>query len=75
MLVHCQHGVTRTAKFLTIYDIAFRNISADQSLAMQPKFGREDHNVHVKAFVREFEMQHSRLYPEATAAKLDVLRH
>jgi hypothetical protein len=75
MLVHCQHGVTRTAKFLTIYDIAFRGVTADQSLAAQPKFGREDHNVHVKAFVREFELQHLRLYPEATASKLDVLRH
>lgn len=75
MLVHCQHGVTRTAKLLTIYDIAFRGMTADQSLAAQPKFGREDHNIHVKAFVREFELQHARLYPDATAAKLDVLRN
>ncbi len=74
MLVHCQHGVTRTAKFLAIYDIAFRNRTADETFAAQPKFGREDHNVNVKAFVRDFETRHQRLYPGATADKLDVLK-
>lgn len=75
MLVHCQHGVTRTAKFLAIYDIAFRHMTAEQTMAAQPTFGREDHNVHVKAFIRNFDISHQRLYPHATAEKLDVLRH
>ncbi len=74
LLVHCQHGVTRTAKFLAIYDIAFRDKSAQESLAAQPLFGREDHNVHVRAFVQSFEKEHKKLYPSATSGSLDVLR-
>ena len=74
MLVHCQHGVTRTAKFLAMYDIAFRNKSADESLAAQPLFGREDHNVNVRAFSKNFEKQHNRIYPLATAESLKVLK-
>lgn len=74
MLVHCQHGVTRTAKFLAIYDIAFRGKTAEETFQTQPKWGRDDHNVHVKAFVRSFERAHKKLYPTATADRLDVLR-
>jgi protein tyrosine phosphatase (PTP) superfamily phosphohydrolase (DUF442 family) len=74
MLVHCQHGVTRTAKFLTIYDIVFRGMSADDSLAAQPKYGRQDHNVNVRAFARDFETRHERLFPDATAKSLDMLK-
>ena len=74
LLVHCQHGVTRTAKFLAIYDIAFRTMTARDSLAAQPRFGREEHNVHVRAFARNFETSHRRVYPAAVPAKLDVLR-
>ena len=50
LLVHCQHGVTRTAKLLALYDIAFRGMSARDSLQRMPLFGRRDHNVAVKAF-------------------------
>ncbi|MCA9039390.1 MAG: hypothetical protein KDA65_03480 [Planctomycetaceae bacterium] len=74
MIVHCQHGVTRTAKFLSIYDIIFRDMSADQSLDAQPLFGRDDHNVNVKAFVHNFEKQYQELYPQAKANSLEVLR-
>lgn len=75
MLVHCQHGVTRTAKFLTIYDIAYRGKTAEQSLAAQPLLGRDDHNVHVWGFARNFEKQHKTLFPAATAQQLEILRH
>ncbi len=74
MLVHCQHGVTRTAKFLTIYDIAFRGQTAEQSLSAQPLFGRKDHNVNVRAFAKNFEQQHKLLYPFASADNIKVLR-
>jgi predicted protein tyrosine phosphatase len=75
MLVHCQHGVTRTSKFLAIYDMCFRGKSADESLAAQPLFGRDRHNVNVSAFCHEFEKERNSLYPQATASRLDVLRH
>lgn len=75
MLVHCQHGVTRTSKFLAIYDMCFRGMSAERSLAAQPLFGRERHNVNVQAFCREFEKSHPALFPDATASRLDVLRN
>lgn len=75
MLVHCQHGVTRTSKFLAIYDICFRGKSAEDSLKAQPLFGRDQHNVNVQAFCREFEKNHPQLYPDATASRLDVLRN
>ena len=74
MLVHCQHGVTRTSKFLSMYDIVFREMSAEESLAAQPLFGRSDHNVHIKAFVKEFAKHHKRIVPTASAEKLKVLR-
>ncbi|GAB4150175.1 MAG: hypothetical protein Tsb009_24850 [Planctomycetaceae bacterium] len=75
MLVHCQHGVTRTAKFLTIYDILYRGKSAEDSLAAQPLFGRKDHNVNVRAFVKNFEKEHKTLFPTATAERLKPLRN
>jgi protein tyrosine/serine phosphatase len=74
MLIHCQHGVTRTAKLLTIYDIVFRKMSAEESLAAQALFGRDEHNVYVRAFCRNFEEQHEKLYPKITFDRLDVLR-
>ena len=74
MLVHCQHGVTRTAKFLAIYDIVMRGRTAESSLKAQPPFGRDRHNVHVTAFARQFETAHKTLYPRVSAADLGVLR-
>jgi hypothetical protein len=73
LLVHCQHGVTRTAKVLTMYDILFRGKTAEQSLAAMPLFGREAYPVSVRAFAKNFEARHAQLYPQA-AGKLDVLR-
>lgn len=74
MLVHCQHGVTRTAKFLTIYDVVFRGKTANESLADQPLFGRDDHNVNVKAFAKIFEHAYKQTFPTASADSLNVLR-
>ncbi len=73
MLVHCQHGVTRTAKVLAMYDILKKHDTADHSLGQMPLFGRDAYNVSVYAFARDFEKRHDQLYPQA-AAKLDVLR-
>jgi protein tyrosine/serine phosphatase len=74
MLVHCQHGVTRTAKFLAMYDIVFRGKSAEESLAAQPLFGRDEHNVNVRAFSKNFEQKHEQIYPYASADNLQELR-
>jgi predicted protein tyrosine phosphatase len=73
ILVHCQHGVTRTAKVLAIYDILHRHMTAQQSIAAMPLFGRDDYNVSVHAFARDFEAKHNKLFPDV-AGKLDVLR-
>jgi protein tyrosine phosphatase (PTP) superfamily phosphohydrolase (DUF442 family) len=73
LLVHCQHGVTRTAKVLAMYDILFRGMTAEQSIAVMPLFGRTDYSVSVRAFARNFEEQHGKLYPQ-TVGKLDVLK-
>ena len=74
MLVHCRHGVTRTAKLLAMYDIAFRGKTAEQTLAHQPLWGRDRHNVHVAAFAGEFETAHRGLYPGVAAADSGVTR-
>ena len=55
MLVHCQHGVTRTSMFLTAYDIIRRHKTADDSLAVQPTFGHARADVHVHTFAQNFE--------------------
>lgn len=74
MLVHCQHGVTRTAKFLAIYDMLYRGMSGEESLAKQPLFGRDDHNVNIWAFVKNLEEEDSVLHSSANAENLEVLR-
>jgi len=74
MLVHCQHGVTRTAKFLAMYDIVFRGKTAEESLSAQPLFSRDEHNVNVRAFSKNFEKQHAQIYPYASADSLKALR-
>ncbi|MBS0262515.1 MAG: dual specificity protein phosphatase family protein [Planctomycetes bacterium] len=73
MLVHCQHGVTRTAKVLVMYDILYRHMTAEQSIAAMPLFRHNDYPVSVRAFARNFEEQYQQLYPQA-AGKLDILR-
>lgn len=55
ILLHCQHGVTRTAKALSIYDILFQGMTAEESLGRMPLFGRDQHNVAIVAFARDFE--------------------
>jgi hypothetical protein len=60
ILVHCEHGVTRTSKFLAIYDISMRGMSADESLEAQPLFGRETQCPRVEEFARAFEQQLTR---------------
>ena len=73
LLVHCQHGVTRTAKVLAMYDILFRGMTAEQSIAAMPLFGRETYPVSVTTFAHNFEDAHRRLYPRV-ADKLKILR-
>lgn len=73
LLVHCQHGVTRTAKVLAIYDILYRNQTAVQSIDAMPRFGRSDYSVSVRAFANDFEKRHRELYPQAEH-RLGVLR-
>jgi protein tyrosine phosphatase (PTP) superfamily phosphohydrolase (DUF442 family) len=73
MLVHCQHGVTRTAKVLSMYDILFKGMSAQDSIDKMPRFGRDDYGVSVRSFARDFEKKHSQLFP-AAANRLDPLR-
>jgi Tyrosine phosphatase family len=73
LLVHCQHGVTRTAKVLAMYDILHRRKTAAESLASMPLFGRDEYSVSVQAFAKDFEKRHAELYPLA-AGRLDILR-
>lgn len=73
LLVHCQHGVTRTAKVLAMYDILFRGMTAEQSIAAMPRFGRDEYPVSVRAFAKNFEVRRAELYPQAKG-KLDILR-
>ncbi|MFN0054197.1 MAG: fused DSP-PTPase phosphatase/NAD kinase-like protein [Planctomycetales bacterium] len=73
LVVHCQHGVTRTAKVLAMYDILFRGETARQSLLAMPLFGRDEYSVSVQAFAKDFEQRHRQLYPQ-TAGRLEALR-
>ena len=75
LLVHCGHGVTRTAKFLTLYDVAFRGRPAGASLAAQPAFGRARPNPAVSAFAAEFERAHKTLYPRVGTAGAGASRN
>jgi len=74
LLVHCQHGVTRTAKFLALYDMIFHGKTADESLDAMPLFGREDHNVNVRAFAKAFDKQRKAEVVQARGESLKILR-
>ncbi len=74
MLIHCQHGVTRTAKSLAIYDIVFRNMTGDESLKSMPLFGRKWHNVNVTSFVAAFDEQMGQFWRDKMSGKLDRLK-
>ncbi len=74
MLVHCQHGVTRTAKVLALYDMVFRGKSGQNSLSSMPLFGRKWHNVNVTSFVAIFEEQAAENWRAKTSGALKKLR-
>ena len=74
MLVHCQHGVTRTGMFLTAYDVFMRHMTAEESLALQPTFGHAHANVHLHSFAKNLD-KYAHEHPEKLAADpLKVLR-
>lgn len=73
LVVHCQHGVTRTAKVLVMYDILYKGETAEQSIRAMPLFGHRDYSVAVRAFAKDFENRHDTLYPQAQAG-LDSLK-
>lgn len=52
--VHCQHGLERTAKALSMYDIARRGMPANESLGSMADFGRE-HPEPIVSFAKNYE--------------------
>jgi predicted protein tyrosine phosphatase len=74
MLVHCQHGVTRTAMLLTAYDVIHRHKTAADSLAAQPLFGHTKDNVHLQAFGKNLQKFVDENRDKLAAQPLDVLR-
>jgi protein tyrosine phosphatase len=67
ILVHCQHGVTRTAKVLAMYDILVRGKTAQESLAAMPLFGRDQYSLPVQAFAASFEELRKKDAPQVSA--------
>lgn len=61
ILVHCQHGVERTAMFLAIYDVVQNGKSPQTSLDAQPVFGRAGHSPIVRRFANDLERHRQEL--------------
>ncbi|HXY36164.1 MAG TPA: hypothetical protein VEI07_18150 [Planctomycetaceae bacterium] len=74
MLVHCQHGVTRTAMLLTAYDVIYRHKTASESLAVQPLFGHTKDNVHLQAFGKNLQKYADENRDKLAAHPLEILR-
>jgi len=74
MLVHCQHGVTRTAMLLTAYDVIYRHKTAEDSLTTQPWFGHTKDNVHVHAFGKNLQKFADEHHDKLAARPLEILR-
>jgi protein tyrosine phosphatase len=74
MLVHCQHGVTRTAMLLTAYDVIHRHKTAEESLAAQPLFGHTKDNVHLQAFGKSLQKFADENHDKLAAHPLEILR-
>ncbi len=74
MLVHCQHGVTRTAMFLATYDVLHRHQTAAESLAAQPLFGHTKDNVHLQAFGKNLQKFVDENREKLAAHPLEILR-
>lgn len=63
ILVHCKHGIARTAKWLAIYDVAIRNMTTLETFERLPRFGREEHMIENVAFSARFEQQRKKFLP------------
>jgi hypothetical protein len=74
MLVHCQHGVTRTAMLLTAYDVIYRHETAADSLSAQPLFGHTKDNVHLQAFGKNLQKFADENRDKLAARPLEILR-
>jgi hypothetical protein len=74
MLVHCQHGVTRTAMLLAAYDVIHRHKTAAESLAAQPLFGHTKDNVHLQAFGKNLQKFADENREKLAAHPLESLR-
>jgi len=74
MLVHCQHGVTRTAMFLATYDVIHLHQTAAESLAAQPLFGHTKDNVHLQAFGKNLQKFVDENHDKLAAHALESLR-
>ena len=68
MLVHCQHGVTRTSMFLTAYDVIYRHKTAEDSLAVQPTFGHvrgQRARAHLRPKLQKFANENRAKWPRS----------
>ena len=54
LLVHCQHGVNRTARFLAMYEVLVNGADGEAAVQAMPKFGRRRYAPLEYEFARNF---------------------
>jgi protein-tyrosine phosphatase len=54
ILVHCQHGVNRTARTIAMYEVLVHNLDGEAAVRRMPRFGRRQYEELEYEFARNF---------------------
>lgn len=67
MIIHCQHGVNRTARMIAMYEVLIHHADGEAAIYQMPKFGRRKYEPLEYEFARNFTQVH--LAPVQTATE------
>ncbi|MFO0918192.1 MAG: hypothetical protein U0872_07750 [Planctomycetaceae bacterium] len=67
MIIHCQHGVNRTARTIAMYEVLVHHADGEAAIRRMPRFGRKDYEALEYEFARNFTAEF--LEPTETAEK------
>lgn len=65
MIIHCQHGVNRTARTIAMYEVLVHHADGEAAVRKMPRFGRREYEPLEYEFARNF----TQAYGTMSAAK------
>jgi protein tyrosine phosphatase (PTP) superfamily phosphohydrolase (DUF442 family) len=67
MIIHCQHGVNRTARTIAMYEVLVHGADGEAAVHRMPRFGRKNYEPLEYEFARNF----TRAYGREASASVD----